>query len=34
MEVSIDFLRRRYGGKRVLADPYYRADEFGMGEAK
>lgn len=28
MEVSIDFLRRRYGGKRVLADPHHREDEF------
>jgi hypothetical protein len=32
MEVSMDFLRRRYGGKRVMADPNWRADEFAIGE--
>lgn len=30
MEVSMDFLRRRYGGKVVKADPRWRADEFAV----
>ena len=32
MEVSMDYLRRRYGGKRVVADGQYRASEFAVEE--
>ncbi len=32
MEVSMGYLRRRYGGKPVKADPHWRADEFALEE--
>jgi hypothetical protein len=32
MEVSMGYLRRRYGGKRVLADPKWREDEYATGD--
>lgn len=32
LEVSMDYLRRAYGGERVVADGAWRADEFTFGE--